>query len=48
MKIGSIILAGGKGLRLGREKALEIIDGRSLIQRVVCTLGSFSGDIIIV
>ncbi len=31
----SIILAGGRNLRLGRSKALEIIGGKSLIERVV-------------
>ncbi len=31
----SIILAGGKNLRLGSSKALEIIGGKSLIERVV-------------
>ena len=44
----SIILAGGKSSRLGRSKALQIIDGRSLIQRVVDRTGRFSTEIIIV
>ena len=48
MDIGCIVLAGGKGLRLGRDKALEVIDNRNLLQRVLSQLVSFSNDIIIV
>lgn len=48
LKISCIVLAGGKGLRLGRDKVLEIIDGSNLLQRVVSQLKSFSRDIIIV
>jgi len=44
----SIILAGGKSSRLGRNKALQVIDGRSLIQWVVDSLSIFSAEIIIV
>ena len=48
MDIGSIVLAGGRGLRLGHDKALEIVSNRSLLQRVVSYLGFLNGDIIIV
>jgi len=48
LAIGSIVLAGGKGLRLGREKALETVGDRSLIQRVVFSLSFFNSDTIIV
>jgi molybdopterin-guanine dinucleotide biosynthesis protein A len=48
LEIGCIVLAGGKGLRLGRDKALEIVDSQSLLQRVVTQLSSFSNEIIIV
>ena len=48
MDIGSIVLAGGKGLRLGHEKALETVGNKSLIQWVVFSLSFFSSDIIIV
>ncbi|MCJ7426709.1 MAG: molybdenum cofactor guanylyltransferase [Dehalococcoidales bacterium] len=48
MEIGCIVLAGGKGLRLGRDKALETVDSQSLLQRVVTQLSSFSSEIIIV
>jgi molybdopterin-guanine dinucleotide biosynthesis protein A len=34
-EVTSIILAGGRNLRLGSSKALEIIGGKSLIERVV-------------
>jgi len=44
----SIILAGGKSSRLGRNKALQIIEGRSLIQWVVDRIGLLSTEIIIV
>ncbi len=48
MDIGSIVLAGGKGLRLGHEKTLETVGNESLIQRVVFSLSFFNSDIIIV
>jgi len=44
----SIILAGGKSSRLGRNKALQVIDGKNLIQRVVDRVGMLSTEIIIV
>jgi len=43
----SIILAGGKSLRLGQNKALQAIEGKSLIQRVVDRLAIISTEIII-
>ena len=48
MDISCIVLAGGKGLRLGHDKALEIIGNRSLLQWVVFYLSFFDSDIIIV
>jgi molybdopterin-guanine dinucleotide biosynthesis protein A len=48
LDISCIVLAGGKGLRLGRDKALEVVDNRNLLQRVLSQLSSFSNDIIIV
>ena len=44
----SIVLAGGKSLRLGREKALERIDGESLIERVINSVAPLSSEIIVV
>lgn len=43
----SIILAGGRSLRLGRRKPLQIIAGRSLIQWVIDRLATLSTEIII-
>jgi len=44
----SIILAGGKSSRLGRSKALQVIEGKSLIQWVVDRLAIICTEIIIV
>jgi molybdopterin-guanine dinucleotide biosynthesis protein A len=35
-------------LRLGRDKVLEVIDGRNLLQRVVSQLSSFNSNIVVV
>jgi molybdopterin-guanine dinucleotide biosynthesis protein A len=43
----SIILAGGKSSRLGRNKALQVIGGKSLIQWVIDRLVILSTEIII-
>ncbi len=48
MDITSIVLAGGRGLRLGRDKATETINGQSLVKRVVASLSSLTSDIIVV
>ena len=48
MDISCIVLAGGKGLRLGQNKALEVIGNRSLLQQVISGLSFFNSDIIIV
>ena len=48
MDIGSIVLAGGKGLRLGRDKTQETIKNRTLLQRVVSRVSFLDGGIIIV
>jgi molybdopterin-guanine dinucleotide biosynthesis protein A len=48
LDIGCIVLAGGKGLRLGRDKFLEVVGGSNLLERVVSRLGSFNKDIIVV
>jgi molybdopterin-guanine dinucleotide biosynthesis protein A len=44
----SIVLAGGKSLRLGKSKALETIGDKNLIQRVVERLAPVSSKILIV
>ncbi len=48
MKVTSIILAGGKNLRLGRSKALETIGDKSLIECVVERLRPLTNQILIV
>ncbi len=48
MDISCIVLAGGKGLRLGQDKALEIIGNGSLLERVVFHLNFFNSDILVV
>ncbi len=48
MDISCIVLAGGKGLRLGRDKASEVVGDKSLLQWVVSHLSFLNGDIIIV
>jgi molybdopterin-guanine dinucleotide biosynthesis protein A len=45
--ITSVILAGGMSARLGTNKALQVMNGRSLIQWVADCLASFSTKIII-
>jgi len=42
------VLAGGKGLRLGQDKALETIGGRSLLEWVLRCLSLFGSEILIV
>jgi molybdopterin-guanine dinucleotide biosynthesis protein A len=48
LDISCIVLAGGKGLRLGRDKVLETINDRYLLQQVVSRLSFFNSNIIIV
>jgi molybdopterin-guanine dinucleotide biosynthesis protein A len=48
LSTNSIVLAGGKGLRLGGEKALLEINGENLLQRVISNLGFLNSDIILV
>jgi len=45
--VTSIVLVGGKSSRLGKSKALEIVGGRSLIQRVIERLMPLSCHIIV-
>jgi len=48
LDISCIVLAGGKGLRLGRDKVQETIGDRNLLQWVLSQLSSFNNDIIVV
>ena len=43
----AVILAGGISSRLGRDKALEIVDGRSLLDRVLDALAQVAGGLIL-
>jgi len=45
--VTTIVLAGGKSLRLGRDKALEEIGGQSLIERVIARLNPLDTEIIL-
>jgi len=47
-EMSCIILAGGKGTRLGRNKVLETVGCKSLLRRVVDELSFFDSNIIIV
>lgn len=48
MSTTSIVLAGGRGSRLGREKHAESVAGRSLIGHVIERLGPISAEILVV
>jgi len=48
LDISCIVLAGGKGLRLGRNKALETIDNRQLLRWVLSRLSFLNSDFIVV
>jgi len=48
LDISCIVLAGGKGLRLGHDKTLETVGDRSLVECVVSNLSLFDSDVILV
>ena len=48
MEVSSIILAGGKSRRLGRDKAIEPVGGEPLIARVVARLSQVSEQTVVV
>ena len=48
METSSIVLAGGKSLRLGYDKVLETVGNRSLLQLVVSAVTALSSEVIIV
>lgn len=48
METSAIILAGGKSLRLGYNKVLEIVGGKSLLEQVISRVASLSSEIIVV
>lgn len=48
MDTSCIVLAGGKGLRLGRNKVLEIVGDRSVLNQVISCVSSLCSETIIV
>jgi len=48
LDLSCIVLAGGRGLRLGRNKALETLNHQTLIQRTVSSLLFLDTEIIVV
>lgn len=46
--VTSIVLVGGRGLRLGREKAVEKIDNQTLLERVINCLALLGNEILVV
>lgn len=44
----AVILAGGRSVRFGRDKAEEVVAGRTLLQHVVDAAGPIAGEIIVV
>ena len=48
MDVSCIVLAGGKGLRLGQDKAVEVVGDRSLLEWVIFHLSSLNSNIIVV
>ncbi len=48
MEVTAIVLAGGKNIRLGRNKTFEIIGGMSLIERVFKRLKPLTNQILVV
>ncbi len=47
MRICAVIVAGGQSSRMGREKAMETIRGRRMIDRMAATLGSQVDSIVV-
>ena len=43
-----IVLAGGRSRRLGRDKAAELVGGRTLLQRAVDSLAEVAGEVLVV
>jgi molybdenum cofactor guanylyltransferase len=48
LDVSCIVLAGGKSKRLGRNKVVEIVGNKSLLERVVSSLSFFNSEILIV
>jgi molybdopterin-guanine dinucleotide biosynthesis protein A len=48
LDVSGIILAGGMSRRLGRDKAVELVEGQPLISRVVSRVAQVSDEIVVV
>jgi molybdenum cofactor guanylyltransferase len=48
LDVSCIVLAGGKSKRLGRNKVVEMIGDKNLLERVICRLSFLNSEIIIV
>lgn len=48
LDISCIVLAGGKGVRLGRDKVTVNVSGKTLLQRVISSLTFLNAEIIVV
>jgi molybdopterin-guanine dinucleotide biosynthesis protein A len=48
LETSAIVLAGGKSLRLGHNKMLEVMGDRSLLEQVISRIASLSSEIIVV
>jgi len=46
--VSGIVLNGGESVRFGRDKTRERVGGRTLIERVLDTLGSLFGEVLVV
>lgn len=46
--VSGAVLAGGKGVRLGRDKARVALGGATLLDRAIATLASFCADVLVV
>lgn len=48
LDVSCIVLAGGKSARLGRNKVVEVVGNKSLLERVISCLSNLNKEIIIV
>ena len=48
MDVGCIVLAGGRGSRLGHNKAKVTIGKKTLFQRVLCAVSFIDGEVVVV
>ncbi|MBI4507162.1 MAG: molybdenum cofactor guanylyltransferase [Chloroflexi bacterium] len=48
LPVSGAVLAGGRGVRLGRDKARVAVGGATLLDRAIATLASFCTDVLVV